>query len=66
MISKQATIKQPLLSNGSVNIKRGVMFSVQSVPMAARATMEYVIPPLRNKRTGTGIMLSAQSVLCYE
>jgi hypothetical protein len=28
-------------------------FSVQSVPMAAHATMEYIMPPLSNNRNAT-------------
>jgi hypothetical protein len=32
---------------------RGMVFSTRSVPMAAYATMEYVMPPLSNDRTAT-------------
>jgi hypothetical protein len=37
----------------SVKNNRGMMFSVQSLPMAANATMEYVMPSLSNSRTLT-------------
>jgi hypothetical protein len=32
----------------SVNSKRGMVFSALSVPMAAQATMQYVMPPHGN------------------
>jgi hypothetical protein len=32
---------------------RGIVFSAGSVPMAANATFEYVMPPLSNNRTPT-------------
>jgi hypothetical protein len=35
-----------------VNHKRGMVFSAQFVPMAAYATMEYVMPSLSNNYTG--------------
>jgi hypothetical protein len=36
-----------------VNYKRGMVFSVRSVPTVEHATMEYVMPPVSNNRTAT-------------
>jgi hypothetical protein len=36
-----------------VNSNRGKVFSVRSLPMAAQATMQYVVPPLSNNCTAT-------------
>jgi hypothetical protein len=42
-------LKQPAVtSQCPVNNNKGMVFSAQSVPMVAHATMEYVMPSLSN------------------
>jgi hypothetical protein len=38
---------------GSVNNNRGIVFSAQSLPMAAHAAVEYVVPLLSNSCAAT-------------
>jgi hypothetical protein len=51
----------------TVNNNKGMVFSAQSVPMAAHAKMEYVMPSLSNNCTATGKVFSTRSVpRCYK
>jgi hypothetical protein len=36
-----------------VNNKRGIVFSAHLLPMAAKATMEYIMPSINNNYTAT-------------
>jgi hypothetical protein len=36
-----------------INNKRGIVFSARSVPMAAQATVDYIMPPLNNNCAAT-------------
>jgi hypothetical protein len=48
-----------------VKNNRGMAFSTQSMPMAAHATLDYVVPSLSNKFTATQELFPTRSVPRY-